>query len=49
VPALVVLRPKALSHGTPTASVSFGYRDGASVVQAVVDARYKGKTLAYHP
>ncbi len=49
VPALVVLRPKALSNGTPTASVAFGYRDADSVVQAVVDARYKGKTLSYHP
>lgn len=49
VPALVVLRPKALSHGAPTASVSFGYRNSASAVQAVIDARYKGKTLSYHP
>jgi hypothetical protein len=49
VPALVTLRPKALSHGTPTASVSYGYQGAESVVQAVVDARYKGKTLSYHP
>lgn len=49
VPALVVLRPKALSHGIPTASVSYGYQGAESVVQAVVDARYKGHTLSYHP
>jgi hypothetical protein len=49
VPALVVLRPKALSHGVPTASVNYGYQGAQSVVQAVVDARYKGRTLSYHP
>lgn len=49
VPALVVLRPKALTHGVPTASVSYGYQAAQSVVQAVVDARYKGRTLSYHP
>lgn len=49
VPALVVVRPKALTKGAPTASVSYGYQRGENVVQAVVDARYKGNTLAYHP
>lgn len=49
VPALVVLRPKALSHGVPTASVSYGYQGAQSVVQQVTDARYKGRTLPYHP
>jgi hypothetical protein len=49
VPALIVIRPKALSHGVPTASVSYGYQGAESVVQAVVDARYKGRTLSYHP
>lgn len=49
VPALVVMRPKALSKGNPTASVSYGYQDSESVVQQVVDARYKGRTLSYHP
>jgi len=49
VPALVVVRPKPLSHGTPTASVSYGYQDTQSVIQDVVDARYKGGTLSYHP
>lgn len=49
VPALVVLRPKALSNGVPTASVGYGYQGAEDVVQAVVDARYKGRTLSYHP
>jgi hypothetical protein len=49
VPALVVVRPKRLDHGTPTASVSYGYQSPESVVQAVIDAGYKGPTVDYHP
>jgi hypothetical protein len=49
VPALVVLRPKRLDHGIATASVSYGFQSPQSVVQAVVDAGYKGRTLGYHP
>jgi hypothetical protein len=49
VPALVVLRPKRLDHGVPTASVSYGFQSSESVMQAVVDAGYKGRTLDYHP
>ena len=49
VPALVVVRPKRLSNGIPTASVSYGFRDSQSLVQAVIDAGYKGRTLDYHP
>jgi hypothetical protein len=49
VPALLVVRPKRLSHGQPTASVSYGFQGPQSVVQAVVDARYQGRTLSYHP
>jgi hypothetical protein len=49
VPALVVLRPKRLDHGVPTASVTYGFQSPQSVVQAVVDAGYKGRTLDYHP
>jgi hypothetical protein len=49
VPALVVVRPKRLDHGVPTASVHYGYQSPESVVQAVVDAGYKGPTLGYHP
>ena len=49
VPALVVLRPKRLDHGVATASVHYGFQSPESVVQAVVDAGYKGPTLDYHP
>jgi hypothetical protein len=50
VPALVVVRPKRLSGGTPRATVSYGFRDSQSVVQAVRDALYSGKdNLPYNP
>jgi hypothetical protein len=49
VPALVVMRPKNLDHGIATASVGYGYQSVESVRQAIVDARYKGRTLSYHP
>jgi hypothetical protein len=51
VPALVVISPKKLAQGgLPNASVSYGFRGPASVVQAVKDAEYKGKTnLPYYP
>ena len=49
VPALVVLRPKRLSHGVPQASVDYGFQTPESVVQAVIDARYKGPEATYHP
>jgi hypothetical protein len=50
VPALVVIRPKRLSGGTPQAIVSYGFRDSQSVVQAVHDALYSGKdNLPYSP
>jgi hypothetical protein len=49
VPALVVLRPKRLDRGIPTASVLYGFQSPQSVVQAVVDAGYKGRTVDYHP
>jgi hypothetical protein len=51
VPALVVISPKKLSDGgLPKATVSYGFRGPASVVQAVEDAEYKGKTnLPYYP
>jgi hypothetical protein len=51
VPALVVISPKKLNHGgLPTATVSYGFRGPGSVVQAVEDAEYKGKTnLPYYP
>lgn len=49
VPALVVLTPKSLAKGTPTASVRYGFQSRQAVVQAVIDAGYQGPTLAYHP
>ena len=49
VPALVVLGPKKLNQAVPTASVSYGFQDGDSIEQAVIDAGYKGPTLEYHP
>ncbi|HET9593736.1 MAG TPA: hypothetical protein VFP17_12565, partial [Solirubrobacterales bacterium] len=49
VPALVVLRPKRLDESIPTASVTYGFQNGASVKQAVIDAGYEGPTLEYHP
>lgn len=49
VPALVVLRPRRLDQSVPTASVSYGFQDAESIVQAVIDAGYKGPTLQYHP
>ena len=49
VPALVVLRPKRLDNGIPTASVHYGYQSPESVEQAVIDAGYRGRTVPYHP
>ncbi|MGN6256628.1 MAG: hypothetical protein ACTHN3_02615 [Solirubrobacterales bacterium] len=49
VPALVVIRPKAFDHGYDAASVHYGFQNAESIVQAVVDARYRGGTLPYHP
>ena len=49
VPALVVLRPKGVGKGAATASVSYGFQGAQSIVQAVIDANYKGRSLTYHP
>lgn len=49
VPALVVVRPRKLSHGTPTAHVEYGFRSLKSITQAVRDALYRGHHLPYHP
>jgi hypothetical protein len=49
VPALVVVRPKHLDKGVPTASVTYGFQSSQTAVQAVKDAGYKGRTLEYHP
>jgi hypothetical protein len=49
VPALVVMRPKKLSGGTPQASVDYGFQTSENVRQAVRDAAYEGRELTYHP
>jgi hypothetical protein len=49
VPALVVVTPGDRDRGTPTASVSYGFQSAQSAEQAVIDARYRGRTLDYHP
>jgi hypothetical protein len=49
VPALVVLRPKGLDSGPDLASVQYGFQSPETIVQAVLDARYHGGTLPYHP
>jgi hypothetical protein len=49
VPALVVVRPRRLDHGVVTASVDYGFQSPQNIVQAVIDARYSGRTLGYHP
>jgi hypothetical protein len=49
VPALVVMRPKKLSGGTPQASVDYGFQTSENVLQAVRDAAYEGRELTYHP
>ncbi len=49
VPALVVMRPKALSAGTPQATVDYGFQTPQTLVQAVRDASYRGPEATYHP
>jgi hypothetical protein len=50
VPALIVMKPRSVSEGgMPVASVSYGFRGPASVVQAVKDALYEGKNIPYYP
>jgi hypothetical protein len=49
VPALVVVRPKRVDGDIPSASVSYGFQSPESIVQAVVDAGYRGPTVDYHP
>jgi hypothetical protein len=49
VPALVVMKPKKLSGGTPQATVDYGIQTPQSVVQAVLDANYHGREVTYHP
>jgi len=49
VPALIVMRPKRLSDGTPQASVDYGFQSAQSIDQAIRDASYKGPEATYNP
>ena len=49
VPALIVMKPRSVSDGVPTASVSYGFRSPASVAQAVKDSLYDGRDVPYYP
>jgi hypothetical protein len=49
VPALLVMKPRDVSEGVPQASVDYGFQTSQSVVQAVIDAGYKGPEATYHP
>jgi hypothetical protein len=49
VPALVVMRPRHLSGGTPQASVSYGFQTAQGIEQAMRDASYDGPEETYHP
>lgn len=48
-PALIVMRPKSLSDGTPQASVSYGFQSSQAIVQAFEDATYDGPEVTYYP
>lgn len=48
-PALVVVRPRSMSDGVPDAQVHYGYREPATVLQAVRDASYRGQPATYGP
>jgi hypothetical protein len=49
VPALIVMRPRGLSKGTPQATVSYGLQTSQDILQAVRDASYDGPGATYHP
>jgi len=50
LPALIVMRPKSLSHGVPQATVSYGYQTVDSIGQMLRDAAYNGpEDTTYHP
>jgi hypothetical protein len=47
-PALIMVQPQKGGQ-PPEAAVSYGFQTIESAVQAVVDARYRGPELPYHP
>jgi len=48
-PALIILRPRKLTHNVPEATISYGFRGPESVTTALEDALYDGKTITYDP
>ncbi len=48
-PALVVVRPRRLSDGVPTASVTYGFLGPQSLRQAIDGAFYDGGTVPAYP
>ena len=48
-PALVVVRPRNLPGGAPTATVDYGFLSPAVVEQAVDDALYDGREVTPYP
>lgn len=48
-PALVVVTPRQLSDGVPTASVTYGYVGPQSLRQAIDDAFYAGGNVPAYP
>lgn len=49
VPALIVMRPRNLSHGVAQAAVSYGFQTQQGIEQAMRDASYNGPDATYHP
>ncbi|MBM3667352.1 MAG: hypothetical protein FJW90_07725 [Actinobacteria bacterium] len=50
VPALIAVRPRSAGGAEPLATVSYGFREMQSVIQAVDDALYRGSdSIQYHP
>lgn len=50
VPALIVLKPDSPNDGgLVQGTVKYGHLTPENIVQAVIDAGYKGRTLDYHP
>jgi len=49
-PALIVIRSRALNGNAPApATVSYGFQSRSDILQAVLDADYRGPELSYAP
>jgi hypothetical protein len=49
VPALIVVRPRQLSHGIPQATIDYGFQTQQGIEQAMRDGAYHGPAATYHP